>query len=349
MACWPSPAASRSAASAFGPAVELAPGDDAVALDLARADRALAPRPPRRCRRSSSRSSPHPPSCSSPSLRAAPQADVPSGASKPVTVANRGRRRHMCGRAASTGVVCHVRCGLLPWPGRRGWRGGRKGPACVTPATASKPTRSASAAWPTAIGRPPRGSRVRRRSGAARCCGAGWPRAASSLPGGGCPTCTGRATCGSGRTCARSRCRRGRRRRRPGDEITAGCRGRRGHDARRPGDQRDRGRRTDRDRAHPWGADETVRINERQYAPIRKLIVHHTASDNRPANPAAVVRQTYRYHAVGRGFGDIGYNFLIDHRGGSTRVASPGDTRSVNRSPARTSTAGVSSALMRAR
>ena len=64
-----------------------------------------------------------------------------------------------------------------------------------------------------------------------------------------------------------------------------------------------------------WGADETVRINERQYAPIRKLIVHHTASDNRPANPAAVVRQTYRYHVVGRGFSDIGYNFLIDHRG----------------------------------
>lgn len=64
-----------------------------------------------------------------------------------------------------------------------------------------------------------------------------------------------------------------------------------------------------------WGADESVRFNTRQFAPIRKLIVHHTASDNLPANPAAVVRQTYRYHAVGRGFGDIGYNFMIDHRG----------------------------------
>ncbi|MFT3854149.1 MAG: N-acetylmuramoyl-L-alanine amidase [Ilumatobacteraceae bacterium] len=64
-----------------------------------------------------------------------------------------------------------------------------------------------------------------------------------------------------------------------------------------------------------WRCDESVRVNVRQFAPIRKLIVHHTASDNQPADPAAVVRQTYRYHAVGRGFGDIGYNFLIDHRG----------------------------------
>ncbi len=64
-----------------------------------------------------------------------------------------------------------------------------------------------------------------------------------------------------------------------------------------------------------WGADETIRENARQYAPIRKLIVHHTASDNRPADPAAVVRETYQYHVQGRGFSDIGYNFMIDHRG----------------------------------
>ncbi|MEO5899980.1 MAG: N-acetylmuramoyl-L-alanine amidase [Ilumatobacteraceae bacterium] len=64
-----------------------------------------------------------------------------------------------------------------------------------------------------------------------------------------------------------------------------------------------------------WGADESIRSNERQFSPIRKLIVHHTASDNRPANPAAVVRQTYRYHVLGRGFSDMGYNYMIDHRG----------------------------------
>src|SRR4051794_1157447 len=64
-----------------------------------------------------------------------------------------------------------------------------------------------------------------------------------------------------------------------------------------------------------WGADESIRMNERQYAPIRKLIVHHTASANRPANPAALVREAYTYHVTRRGFSDIGYNFLIDHRG----------------------------------
>ncbi len=65
-----------------------------------------------------------------------------------------------------------------------------------------------------------------------------------------------------------------------------------------------------------WGADESIRMNERQYAPIRKLIVHHTASaEPRPASPAAVVRGTYRYHVQGRGFSDVGYNFMIDHRG----------------------------------
>ena len=64
-----------------------------------------------------------------------------------------------------------------------------------------------------------------------------------------------------------------------------------------------------------WRADETIRTNERQFAPIRKLIVHHTASENRPADPAGVVRFTYRYHVLGRGFSDVGYNFMIDHRG----------------------------------
>ena len=49
--------------------------------------------------------------------------------------------------------------------------------------------------------------------------------------------------------------------------------------------------------------------------PIRKLVVHHTASPNNPSNPAGVVRDMYRYHVVDRGYADIGYNFVIDHRG----------------------------------
>jgi N-acetylmuramoyl-L-alanine amidase len=64
-----------------------------------------------------------------------------------------------------------------------------------------------------------------------------------------------------------------------------------------------------------WGADEAIRLDARVFAPIRKLIVHHTASANQPSSPASVVRFVEQYHATGKGFSDTGYNFLIDHRG----------------------------------
>ncbi len=65
-----------------------------------------------------------------------------------------------------------------------------------------------------------------------------------------------------------------------------------------------------------WGADETIRLDKRAYAPVRKLIIHHSASANRPASPADVVRFIQRYHTKDRGFSDTGYNYLIDHNGG---------------------------------
>jgi hypothetical protein len=71
-----------------------------------------------------------------------------------------------------------------------------------------------------------------------------------------------------------------------------------------------------------WGADESKRRNAAGaeiwppfYTQPRAQIVHHTVTTNDPADPAAVVRSIYQYHAVTRGWGDIGYNFLIDHRG----------------------------------
>ncbi|MCU1393147.1 MAG: hypothetical protein JWM34_1575 [Ilumatobacteraceae bacterium] len=64
-----------------------------------------------------------------------------------------------------------------------------------------------------------------------------------------------------------------------------------------------------------WKANERIRLDARAYAPIRKLIVHHTATANKPSNPAAVVREVEAYHASGRGFSDTGYNFMIDHKG----------------------------------
>ena len=70
-----------------------------------------------------------------------------------------------------------------------------------------------------------------------------------------------------------------------------------------------------------WGADERYRYDQgkealsQEYAPVQKIIVHHTANTNGPADPAAVMRAIYLFHAVTLGWGDIGYNFLIDAEG----------------------------------
>lgn len=71
-----------------------------------------------------------------------------------------------------------------------------------------------------------------------------------------------------------------------------------------------------------WGADESKRRNASgaeiwppSYTVPRAQLVHHTVTTNDPADPAAVVRAIYQYHAVSQGWGDIGYNFLVDHRG----------------------------------
>ncbi|MDP1795601.1 MAG: peptidoglycan recognition family protein [Acidimicrobiales bacterium] len=71
-----------------------------------------------------------------------------------------------------------------------------------------------------------------------------------------------------------------------------------------------------------WSADESLRFNADgtekwtpTFAPITKLIVHHTDTTNNDANPAATVRAIYHYHAITQRWGDIGYNFLIDGSG----------------------------------
>lgn len=71
-----------------------------------------------------------------------------------------------------------------------------------------------------------------------------------------------------------------------------------------------------------WGADESLRFDADgdeiwppEYTEPRAQIVHHTVSANDPVDPAAVLRSILYLHAVTRGWGDIGYNFLIDHRG----------------------------------
>ena len=67
-----------------------------------------------------------------------------------------------------------------------------------------------------------------------------------------------------------------------------------------------------------WGADERLRSGRPSFARIRKLVVHHTATPNDYASRAeaeSYLRSMYHYHAVTRGWSDIGYNFVIDKFG----------------------------------
>jgi hypothetical protein len=71
-----------------------------------------------------------------------------------------------------------------------------------------------------------------------------------------------------------------------------------------------------------WGADESLRFDATgkeiwppAFYPVQKVIVHHTATQNKDPDPAATIRAIYQYHAVTQGWGDIGYNFLIDESG----------------------------------
>jgi hypothetical protein len=71
-----------------------------------------------------------------------------------------------------------------------------------------------------------------------------------------------------------------------------------------------------------WGADESLRFGPDgtetwppAYFPVQTLTVHHTATANNDRDPAATVRAIYYYHAVTQGWGDIGYQLLIDEAG----------------------------------
>jgi putative cell wall-binding protein len=109
-----------------------------------------------------------------------------------------------------------------------------------------------------------------------------------------------------------------------------------------------------------WGADESLRFDEngeelwtREFYPVQKLVVHHTAGRNNDTNPAATVRAIYYYHAVTQGWGDIGYHYLIDDAGrvyegrysrhyptGTMPTADDGQGRGVVAGHARTYNAG---------
>ncbi len=69
-----------------------------------------------------------------------------------------------------------------------------------------------------------------------------------------------------------------------------------------------------------WGADEALRFDNGwevwppEYAPVSHVIVHHSDTANYE-DPLAAIRSIYYYHAVTRGWGDVGYNYLVDFLG----------------------------------
>lgn len=66
-----------------------------------------------------------------------------------------------------------------------------------------------------------------------------------------------------------------------------------------------------------WGANESVMTWPASNATAGHVVVHHTAGTNNytAAQSAGIVAGIYHYHAVTLGWGDIGYNFLVDKYG----------------------------------
>ncbi len=81
-----------------------------------------------------------------------------------------------------------------------------------------------------------------------------------------------------------------------------------------------------------WNADETIVRDEPAIAErLRRAVVHHTAGSNSysPGESAAIVRGIQRYHVLGNGWDDIGYNFLVDKYGRVFEGRGGGITRNV--------------------
>lgn len=99
-----------------------------------------------------------------------------------------------------------------------------------------------------------------------------------------------------------------------------------------------------------WGAPRQATWRT-QYAPLQGAIIHHTAgSNNYNRNQApSIVKGIWNYHTYNRGWGDIGYNFLVDKfgtvyegRSGST-IAKPGEMAiGAHAAPANTGSVGIS-------
>ena len=70
-----------------------------------------------------------------------------------------------------------------------------------------------------------------------------------------------------------------------------------------------------------WGADESYRLDSdgneiwpTSYELVHHIVVHHTDTPTYQ-DPLVAIRSIYYYHAVDQGWGDIGYNYLVDRNG----------------------------------
>jgi len=70
-----------------------------------------------------------------------------------------------------------------------------------------------------------------------------------------------------------------------------------------------------------WGAelsniDDPANLSwDPYYYHANRIIIHHTVTPNQPADPEVYMRAVYLYHKNTKGWGDVGYNYLIDHLG----------------------------------
>lgn len=66
-----------------------------------------------------------------------------------------------------------------------------------------------------------------------------------------------------------------------------------------------------------WGANENYMTWKNEYAEVKAIVLHHTAGEEGAlvSNQMSVVRNLYYGHAVSNGWGDIGYNYVIDTNG----------------------------------
>jgi hypothetical protein len=80
-----------------------------------------------------------------------------------------------------------------------------------------------------------------------------------------------------------------------------------------------------------WGADESLRDPAVAYGGVKAAFVHHTVDSNgySSSQVPALIRGIYSYHVKGRGWNDIGYNFLVDRFGRTWEGRYGGITRPV--------------------